>query len=547
MNTNFFESKNFSIVLGVLLFILLIISGFFVLGDEKETTTVDDSVSMTDTSKPKTFNPKKDDTDEGYGDAISQEYAEYKKDEPDSTNVSPKDETEEQSSSTTSDSSSPKKSDGSSTPSGVTKPTTSKPSAPSKSPSTSSPAEKSPSSDGGKGSTAVVLPPVNVGAKNPTVPKLPNKPAPAPDKGDKDDNPSPTPPSDGTEDGTDEPKDDTSTPKPPPSGGDGGTPPVMGKPQDDLSSINPVNNLPPIDLGVHSPLSDIQLSAKTGLSMTGTTYWGDLRIKPVAVSRSSYGLEVSLEVGNLSDSPLSITEENLSFEYEVPYEPGSGLPEGYMAPSSVEGSPRVIQPDSKGVVVVSTPYAEAVFLKVELLGLSHSFMISSSDTRITDVKPLSGDDVIEMDGAKILEVLHAKHLVGSTNFKLEPLGIVLSGNDTLGPLTKAPNGTLGVVKVRFANTSSKEITLEKIQVISAEYNDDPSKDKRHVVDYPLSKLSLIGSNAFPTKIPARTIVEGYLPFINDDASHSSLVYVQTSAEDFYLSSVESYSSFALLQ
>lgn len=546
MNTNFFESKKFSIILAGLLLILLAISGFVLLGDSNNgSNTISETLTNTDEKEKanRPFKPEKEQLDANYEEELSKQYEEYNKVKADKE---PKKEVSTQTPPTKSPSASngggsttapPSKgsstNEGASTPSSKPTPTT-----PSK-PVLTKP-KPSDSSDSVKQPPQVALPPINVGDKNPTVPKLPNKPAPKPstDTSKDDTKVPPTKPTDGKDTTPTKPSDGKDTPTtPPPAGGD--TSPV--KTTDDLSAIKPTTRPPSIDLAPHEQLTDSQLSGKTSLPMTGTTYWGDLRIQPIKVERDTYGITATIEVGNLSSKPLSIDESNFSWLYQIPA--GNGVEEGTMATTSIQGSPLVVQPNSTGLIKVSTAYEKASILEVKLQGLDHQYMFPYPSDRITDAKPLNGADVFEVNGKRAVEALHVSHLVGSQNFKLEPLGAVTSQLSKLGPIDKSSKGSIGVVKVRFANTSGKEISLEKIQLHSVNYQ----TEKWHTIDYPLKDLSLIGGNTFPTKIAARTVVEGYLPFFSDDTNHASLVYVETSAEEFYVSNVETYSPYGLLQ
>lgn len=546
MKKNIFESKQFSIVLALL--ILLGISGVFMLGDADTSTQ---KISQTletieeDFEENAPFEEEDEVIDPDYEDEISKQYEEYQKLQEENDKDKPKEGNKIGNvGSTVGDkdrgSTPSKPSNGGS--SGNTGGSNSGGSKPSTGGNTGG-------NNGGNDPIKIELPPINIGSPNPTVPKLPSNPKPEPKPTEPTNPTDPTTPTD-PEEPTDpenptnpeDPEDpeEPTDPEEPGTPGDGGTTPDPEDPTDpnpppvqggdgDFGSITPVDRPDPIDTDPHPPLTDLQDSARTGgQSMVGTNYGNGYRILAVNYETSVSGATAKFEFYNESDSPITLKSSNIYFDYDRGYDD--------RADSWLAEEPLVVQPKSTATLNVSTSYSDATSVEWNFNGDKSAFNFAGNKTNINNVTPLPDNG--DLINGEFVELTALNDVKGTKDFKAEPLGIILSGNNSIGPLKKEPNGALGLLKVRIANTSSSPITIKNINVLSIDYASNPWNLNR--VSFPLSDLNLLGGNALSTTLPAKTIVEGYVPFYLKDGNHVGMVYLDTNKGGIQFNSVESY-------
>lgn len=400
---------------------------------------------------------------------------------------------------------------------------------------------------GGNNNGGITLPPVNIGDKNPTVPKLPDvknppvntappvtdpKPV-VPNPGNGNGGIKPVQPSKPTPPVTDPvtpPVKDPVTPPVTPPVTDPVTPPVTDpepepnpgppKPPTDFGSVEVIEEPRPIDTTPHSGLNGDQFTSKYGGNTVGTNYGNGFALLPVRFEKNAGGTQVEFDIHNSGTKNLVITDKDLRFEYFT------SAPSGDVGRIS-GGTVTILPGETKRVMLISS--YDATIVLFQHSGSEFMFDFSQNTQVITNTKEISKDFSWSVDDAGYFHPIKgAQDENGNAYFKSEMLGIKMTGNLDLGPLKVSSKGMIGLLNVNIANTGSGDLKVTSIDVYSWDGSNASTKNAGKTT-FAINDLKLLGGAAIPTTIKSKTIANGYVPFYLKDGNHTTEVVVHMEA------------------
>ncbi|WP_077214975.1 Ig-like domain-containing protein [Bacillus dakarensis] len=286
-----------------------------------------------------------------------------------------------------------------------------------------------------------------------------------------------------------------------------------------------------LDMEEHEELPESNALSKNGLPMIGTTFGPGFRIQPIGVDRTDLGVSATFEFGNVSDQPITLTNESVQWIYW-----DDNIQN--MAYSYI-GDPKVVQPNEVITFHVTTSSVEAQSVMIDINGFDgfYDFSLYKEEDALKSLKPV--DYFEQIFDEQFFRVPSNFYQYGTEELTVLAKDVKMTDLKSFGPLSINDHGMIGFVKVRVANLTNEDVNIDQITVGSWHTN----KDDLEKFVLSQDDIDLFGDEVFPESIPSRSIVEGYLPFFVRDMNEISLVYVETDSIDFQLDSIESFSPY----
>jgi hypothetical protein len=233
------------------------------------------------------------------------------------------------------------------------------------------------------------------------------------------------------------------------------------------------------------------------------------------------------EFANVSDSPITINHTDLELVK-------MGSTAESITGSKIKGGPITVKPGTIETITVTGKHEPSVVI-VDIFGINRFYKFY--DEPITD----------EMEGLTPYDNtdMYFGHVVspgiyissGNGKFKVQPKESILLENKSIGPITKPEKGAIGVVKVRFANTSDEAIHIDSFHIWSAD-TDKPDDTMEYV--FTSQEMKLLGDQGLPMHVEPKSEVVGYVPYFIRNMNEVSGFYARTSAGEFNINTIDGY-------
>ncbi|MBB6215098.1 hypothetical protein HNQ80_001187 [Anaerosolibacter carboniphilus] len=297
-----------------------------------------------------------------------------------------------------------------------------------------------------------------------------------------------------------------------------------------------VNTPLPFDLEPHRTITPLGNEIRNaGPSRIGTFYGDGFRFQIIGFQNNV----TTIKFANIGSETITLTDESIKY---IVYSNGGENISG----TKLTGAPISIEPNQTKDLQVSFTDPRTVYLRFNIKDTITEIRIRSSlqDKPISDVTPLVSDRSNMTDGGITPEgkegpvpVTYASlEIVGNGYTKFQVLGIQYTGNDTIGKLSKPEKGMLALAKVRLANTSNEEISINQVVIRSI-------SGKGITVEETLSKEDMqkaLGDKGLPTSIKPQSIVEGFVPFVFNDSLEVTMIGIETNKGSMAIRHLDSF-------
>jgi hypothetical protein len=283
----------------------------------------------------------------------------------------------------------------------------------------------------------------------------------------------------------------------------------------------------PFNMQPHEPATDRVINIRNlKPSLVGAFYGEGYRFQIVKVE----GKTVTIEFGNTSGKPITLTDENFYFLYIA--NGGANI-----SGTKLEGSPVTVASNSKKTLKVSYSNSDTMLLMIKMPDLETPLEVDVNNTLfsvINDTTPfISKGTRIKAskgsDGKIIPDSMpstgYTMEVTGNGKVKYQPVGIQFTDNDKVGTIVKPEGGMIVLAKIRLANTSDQELVINDILIGS--YS---TQLKKIVTQYEFTEEDMkeaLGDRAFPMIVKPKTIVEGFVPFFFKDSNESCFFTFRT--------------------
>ncbi|NLM62166.1 MAG: hypothetical protein GX193_08845 [Clostridiales bacterium] len=292
----------------------------------------------------------------------------------------------------------------------------------------------------------------------------------------------------------------------------------------DIVEIIPMAQLPDLDMGPQKSYSvEDALGFRVGILTP--IYHDTFRYHIREFKRA----RLVIDIGNTGSKTLVINDDSLYFS--IMDTEGKEI-----AGSKVQGAPISITPGEVKRIVVTAENPDASAVCMDIGGLSYTLgglyyrALPNEESDIVNTKPYKHGDVIYDDeGNPYTMAGMAWEVIGNEKAKVMVNGVLPVENEKIGPIDKG-NGFLALVKVKIANTTGEDMTIDKILSDGA---------GEHVTFKP-EDLAVLGEKTLPSTIKPNTIVEGWIPFRVGDGREGYGIVIYTSHGGFILNSIHAY-------
>jgi hypothetical protein len=307
-----------------------------------------------------------------------------------------------------------------------------------------------------------------------------------------------------------------------------------------------LDEVPPLSMEPHEPVSRQNAYVRLQFPLNTPYYGKNYRLQVVRYDDN----HVELEIGNTSDEPMVITDDDLHF---LLFD-GAGQD---ISKSKLQGSPVTIEPGTKKTVTV-TKAPRAIYLNFYDGKESNSFSFPLKQ-EITDTEPLEEYFMYEL----LSNGSH--HIMGNGKIKFQVKKARLTGNKTVKGIYAGDEGRIILLNLQLANTSDETMKLNRMTAVINDFvnplieslPDDADMQKfinenfeayreadkliSETIEIPLSALEWLGDLAFPAEVPPGTIVEGYVPAIMKDPILVNNLVVETNLGTITFGNITNYS------